>query len=187
MRCAVRVIDAVPGSEYDPGTLLCRAGKGNSVSSHIDASGAVVMVDVSAKAATSRTAVAEGFLRVSPAVLDAIRDNTLKKGDALATARVAGILAVKNTPRTIPLCHDIPISGCGVDLALEEGRIRAVCRVVCHARTGAEMEALSGVSAALLTLYDMAKSLDKDMEIGGVRLLSKSGGASGDIVREPAR
>ncbi len=156
------------------------------MSSHIDESGAVVMVDVSAKSETERTAVAEGFIRVSEAVLAAIRDNSLRKGDALATARVAGIMAVKNTPRTIPLCHDIPVSGCDIGLELGEGRIRATCRVVCRARTGAEMEALSGVSAALLTLYDMAKSLDRDMEIGGVRLLSKSGGASGDIVREPA-
>jgi cyclic pyranopterin phosphate synthase len=145
------------------------------------------MVDVSGKPETARTAVAEGFIRVSEAVLAAVRANALKKGDALATARVAGIMAVKNTSRTIPLCHDIPVSACGIDLALENGRIRATCRVTCAARTGAEMEALSGVSAALLTLYDMAKSIDKDMEIGGVRLLSTSGGASGDITHAPAR
>ncbi len=145
------------------------------------------MVDVSEKSETARTAVAEGRIRVSPAVMDAIRSHSLKKGDALATARVAGIMAVKNASRTIPLCHDIPVSGCDIGLELEEGGIRATCRVVCRARTGAEMEALSGVSAALLTLYDMAKSIDRNMEIGGVRLLSKSGGASGDVICEPAR
>lgn len=156
------------------------------MSSHIDASGSVHMVDVSAKEVTARTAVAEGFLRVSAAVLAAIRANSLKKGDALAVARVAGILAVKNTPGAIPLCHAIPIEGCAIDLELEDVRIRATCRVTCAAKTGAEMEALSGVAAALLTLYDMAKSIDKDMELTGIRLLSKSGGKSGDHVCERA-
>lgn len=141
------------------------------------------MVDISDKAETDRVAVAEGRLVASAAVLAAIRDNGLKKGDALATARVAGFMAVKNTSRTIPLCHDIPITGCEVAFELEDGGIRAVCRVACRARTGAEMEALSGVAAALLTLYDMCKSVDKAMEIRDVRLLAKSGGKSGDYHR----
>ena len=156
------------------------------MSSHIDESGSAVMIDVSGKAVTARTAVAEGFIRMSGAVLEAIRGNTLKKGDALAVARIAGILAVKNTPRAIPLCHSIPIDGCDIALETEDGRIRATCRVACTAKTGAEMEALSGVSAALLTIYDMCKSIDKDMELYGVRLLAKSGGASGCHVRERA-
>lgn len=142
------------------------------------------MVDVSPKNETDRTAIAEGFIRVSDAVLAAIRENNVKKGDALGVARVAGIMAVKNTPRVIPLCHDIPVSGCDIEFTLEEGGIRAVCRVVCHARTGAEMEALSGASTALLTIYDMCKSIDKAMEIGSLRLLRKTGGKSGDYVRQ---
>lgn len=137
------------------------------------------MVDVSAKPETGREAVAEGYILASAPVLEAVRGNSLKKGDALAVARVAGVMAVKNTPRAIPLCHDIPIAGCEIDFEIMADRIRARCRVVCQARTGAEMEALSGVATALLTLYDMGKSLDLGMEIGGVRLLAKSGGKSG--------
>lgn len=141
------------------------------------------MVNISAKEPSSRAASAEGFLVASPAVLAAIRDNSLKKGDALAVARVAGIMAVKNTARTIPLCHDIPVDACDIGFEFVGDHIRAVCRVACRARTGAEMEALHGVAVALLTLYDMAKSIDKGMEIAGVRLLAKSGGKSGDFFR----
>lgn len=153
------------------------------MSSHLDAAGKAFMVDVSAKSETDRSAVAEGYIHVSDAVLTAIRENNVKKGDALGVARVAGILAVKNTPRTIPLCHDIPIAGCDIQFTLEDGRIRAVCSVVCHARTGAEMEALSGVTTALLTIYDMCKSIDKAMAIDNVRLMKKTGGKSGDYTR----
>lgn len=155
------------------------------MSSHLDESGKAFMVDVSGKSETGRTAVAEGYIFVSEPVLAAIRENAVKKGDALGVARVAGILAVKNTPRVIPLCHNIPISGCDIQFTLEEGRIRAVCSVVCHAQTGAEMEALSGVSTALLTIYDMCKSIDNAMEINNIRLLKKTGGKSGDYVRRP--
>lgn len=144
------------------------------------------MIDVSGKPETSRTAVAEGTITVSEAVFAAIRGNALKKGDALAVARVAGIMAAKNVPGTIPLCHHIPLAGCDIAFELGDGKIRATCRVVCHARTGAEMEALSGVSVALLTLYDMCKSIDKGMEMGGIRLLAKDGGASGDYRRPEA-
>lgn len=154
------------------------------MSSHLDEAGKAFMVDVSAKAETGRTAVAEGYIYVSRAVLDAIRENNVKKGDALGVARVAGIMAVKNTPRVIPLCHDIPVSGCDIAFTLEEGRIRAQCSVVCHARTGAEMEALSGAATALLTIYDMCKSIDKAMEISSLRLIRKTGGKSGDYVRD---
>lgn len=154
------------------------------MSSHLDAAGKAVMVDVTAKTETSRTASAEGTLLASEAAVAAIRDNALKKGDALSVARVAGIMAAKNTSRVIPLCHDIPLGSCTIDFELGRGSIRAVCRVACLARTGAEMEALNGVSASLLTLYDMAKSIDRGMEITGIRLLTKTGGKSGDFSRE---
>lgn len=153
------------------------------MSSHLDAAGKAVMVNVTEKAESARTASAEGVLVASPAVLAAIRENGLKKGDALAVARVAGIMAVKNTSRVIPLCHDIPVGACDIGFELGEKEVRATCTVSCLARTGAEMEALNGVTAALLTVYDMAKSIDKGMEITGVRLLSKTGGKSGDYSR----
>lgn len=150
------------------------------MSSHLDDAGKAIMVDVSGKEETGRSALAEGELVASAEAVRAIRDNTLRKGDALAVARVAAIMAVKNTPRVIPLCHDIPVTACDVDFEMGETRVRATCRVACRARTGAEIEALHGVAVALLTLYDMAKSIDKGMEIQGIRLLAKTGGKSGD-------
>lgn len=153
------------------------------MSSHLDASGKAVMVDITEKTETARTAMAEGFLVASEAALAAIRENSLKKGDALSVARVAGIMAAKNTSRVIPLCHDIPLTSCEVTFEFGGDRVRAVCRVACAARTGAEMEALNAVAVALLTLYDMAKSVDKAMEITDIRLLAKTGGTSGDFVR----
>ncbi|MCC8189987.1 MAG: cyclic pyranopterin monophosphate synthase MoaC [Planctomycetes bacterium] len=153
------------------------------MASHIDESGSVIMVDVSAKRETRRTAIAEGRIRMADAALTALRTVSLAKGDALATARIAGIMAVKNTPRAIPLCHAIPITGCDLEITLEDTGVRVTCRVVCRAQTGAEMEALSGVTAALLTLYDMAKALDRGMELHGIRLLAKTGGASGEYHR----
>lgn len=151
------------------------------MSSHLDASGKAVMVDVTGKGETSRTASAEGWLLAGEEVIKAIRDNTLQKGDALAVARIAGIMAAKNTSRTIPLCHDIPLGSCTLEFELRDTGIRAVCSVSCLARTGAEMEALHGVAVSLLTLYDMAKSIDKRMEISDIRLLTKTGGKSGDF------
>lgn len=145
------------------------------------------MVDVSTKEPSNREAVAEGMLFAPAEVIAAIHDNSLKKGDALAVARVAAIMAIKNTSRVIPLCHDIAINGCEVAFSLEEKGIRTTCRVTCRDRTGAEMEALHGVSVALLTLYDMGKSIAKDMEIGAIRLLAKSGGKSGDYRADPER
>lgn len=156
------------------------------MSSHLDASGRAVMIDVTDKAETARTASAEGVLSASEAVVRAIRENTLHKGDALAVARVAGIMAAKNTSRAVPLCHDIPLGSCDIEFELGRETIRVVCRVVCRARTGAEMEALHGVAVALLALYDMAKSVDKGMEITRVRLLTKTGGKSGDFSRPDA-
>lgn len=153
------------------------------MSSHLDPSGKAIMIDVTAKQETARTALAEGFLRATESVVTAIRENSLKKGDALAVARVAGIMAAKNTSRTIPLCHDIPLGSCTIDFELFQDTIRVVCAVRCEAKTGAEMEALHGITISLLTLYDMAKSIDKGMEITDVRLLAKSGGKSGDFQR----
>lgn len=147
---------------------------------HIDEAGAARMVDVSAKDATLREAVAEGFIRMSPPTLAAIADGLVKKGDVLAVARIAGIMAAKRTADLIPLCHPLPLSGVTVDLAPTDGGIRAEARVRTTHQTGVEMEALTAVNVALLTIYDMAKSLDRAMVIEGVRLLAKSGGRSGD-------
>lgn len=147
---------------------------------HLDQTGAARMVDVSGKAVTARIAVAEGRIRMAPGTLAAIRDGGLKKGDALATARIAGIMAAKRTAELIPLCHPLPISKVSLDLALEDGAIAARATVGTTGQTGVEMEALTAVSVALLTLYDMAKALDRGMRIEEIRLLEKRGGRSGD-------
>ena len=149
---------------------------------HFDGAGNAVMVDVTAKAPTSRTAVARGEIRVSPAVLSAIQRGTAAKGDVLGVARVAGILATKRTSELIPLCHPLALSHASVDFRiLEEAcAVEAVCTVKLTGQTGVEMEALTGVSVALLTIYDMCKALDKGMEITGVHLVEKHGGKSGD-------
>lgn len=147
---------------------------------HLDEAGAARMVDVGGKAETERVAVAEGFIAIGPAALEAIRAGTLKKGDALSVARIAGIMAAKRTADLIPLCHPLPLTGVSVDLAVEADGVRATATARTNGRTGVEMEALTAVSAALLTLYDMAKALDRGMAIGPVRLLEKRGGKSGD-------
>jgi cyclic pyranopterin phosphate synthase len=147
---------------------------------HLDPDGAAHMVDVGAKHATQRFAVAEGRIRMRAEALEAIRDGLVKKGDALAVARVAGIMAAKETSRLIPLCHPLPLSAVAVDLRLGEAAVVATATVRTTGPTGVEMEALTAVSVALLTLYDMAKALDRDMTIEGVRLLEKRGGRSGD-------
>ena len=149
---------------------------------HFDGAGNAVMVDVTAKAPTCRTAVARGAIRVSPAVLSAIQRGTAAKGDVLGVARVAGILATKRTSELIPLCHPLSLSHASVDFhILEEAcAVEAVCTVKLTGQTGVEMEALTGVSVALLTIYDMRKALDKGMEITGVHLVEKHGGKSGD-------
>jgi cyclic pyranopterin monophosphate synthase len=147
---------------------------------HIDEDGAARMVDVSAKAETKREAVAEGRILIAPGALEAIRAGSVKKGDVLAVARVAGIMAAKKTAELIPLCHPLPISGVTLDLAIEADGIRATATVTTTYTTGIEMEALTAVSTALLTVYDMAKALDRGMRIEGIRLLSKTGGKSGD-------
>lgn len=147
---------------------------------HLDESGAARMVDVSAKGETARTAVAEGRIRMNAAALTAIRDGAVAKGDVLAVARIAGIMAAKRTSDLVPLCHPLPLAAVRVDLALEDDAVRATADVRTTGRTGVEMEALTAVSVALLAVYDMAKSLDRAMRIEGVRLLAKSGGRSGD-------
>ncbi len=147
---------------------------------HLDDSGAAHMVDVSEKAYTVREAVAEGYIAMSAEALVAIRDGSAKKGDVLATARIAGIMAAKKTAELIPLCHPLMLSKVSVDFQLEDDGIRATALVRLTGQTGVEMEAMTSVSIALLTIYDMGKALDKGMTISGVRLLSKSGGKSGD-------
>ncbi len=153
----------------------------------------VKMIDVGGKAVTVRTAVASGQLVVRPETLDRIRKGDLVKGDALHTARVAGIMAAKRTSEFVPLCHPLPLEGVDVDIKCVDGAearcnaVMVVVRVVTSAKTGVEMEALTAVTAALMTLYDMAKSIDHNMVIGEVKLDAKTGGSSGDYVRPDAR
>ncbi|ASR52132.1 cyclic pyranopterin monophosphate synthase MoaC [Blastomonas fulva] len=149
---------------------------------HLDASGAAHMVDVSAKADTVREAVAEGIISMAPEVIAAIRAGDIKKGDVLGTARIAGIMAAKQTSSLIPLCHPLPISSVSVEFEYTGAGVRVETRVRTSGKTGVEMEALTAASIALLTIYDMAKALDKGMVIGPVRLLAKSGGKSGDWI-----
>lgn len=152
---------------------------------HIDAAGNAVMVDVSGKAETKRRAVATGFISMKPETFAAIAGGAMPKGDVLATARIAGIMATKRTPDLIPLCHPLMIEQCTVDFVLhaEESAIEAICTTLVTGKTGVEMEALTGVSVALLTIYDMCKAMDRDMEIRSIALSEKSGGKSGSYVR----
>ncbi|MEY4575159.1 MAG: hypothetical protein RL251_1281, partial [Pseudomonadota bacterium] len=145
---------------------------------HLGADGAAHMVDVSAKADTAREAVAEGRITMSAEALEAVRAGNIKKGDVLGTARIAGIMAAKKTSELIPLCHPLMLSKIAIAFEFEDHGIRAEARVRLNGPTGVEMEALTAVSVALLTLYDMAKALDKSMVISDIRLLSKTGGKS---------
>lgn len=149
--------------------------------SHIDAAGAARMVDVSAKAETRRSAVAGGRISLNEAAFAAVRDAALAKGDVLAVARIAGIQGAKRTAELIPLCHPLPLAQVTIDFALDEAAraIDVTATALTTGRTGVEMEALTGASIALLTIYDMAKALDRSMRIDAVRLLAKSGGRSG--------
>ncbi len=150
---------------------------------HFDAKGDAVMVDVAAKPVTERIAVAGGCIVMRPETLARIREGQIAKGDVLAVARLAGIMAAKKTGDLIPLCHPIGLDAVSLDFALDEARsavdITATCKV--HGRTGVEMEAMCAVSVAALTIYDMCKAIDRGMRIGEVRLLRKSGGKSGDF------
>lgn len=147
---------------------------------HLDDTGAARMVDIADKPETLREATAEGRISMSTDALAAIRDGTVKKGDVLAVARVAGIMAAKKTSDLIPLCHPIALTSVTVDFTLADDGIMVDINARTTGATGVEMEALTAVSAALLTIYDMAKAIDRSMTIGGIRLLAKSGGRSGD-------
>jgi cyclic pyranopterin monophosphate synthase len=138
------------------------------------------MVDVGAKAATRREALAECLVRMSPATVEAVRTAGLAKGDALAVARVAGIMAAKRTPELIPLCHPLPLTSVEVDFELGQKGVRVLARARVVGQTGVEMEALTAAAVAGLTLIDMVKSVEKGVSIEAVRLLAKSGGRSGD-------
>lgn len=149
--------------------------------SHLDEKGAARMVDVSAKADTERIATAECYVVMEPATLALIQEGGLPKGDVLAVARVAGIMAAKRTSELIPMCHPLPVTGVTVDLEpAGDDRLRIVATVKTTGKTGVEMEALTATSVAGLTVYDMCKAVDKAMRVEGVRLLEKRGGKSGD-------
>lgn len=153
--------------------------------SHADSTGQARMVNVSEKAVTARYARATGSIRMKPETLDAIRRNSLAKGDVLSVAKVAGILAAKRTADLIPLCHSLPLSDIHVDLTLDDVlpgvRCEAIART--NAQTGVEMEAITAVAISLVTIYDMAKAIDRDMSIGDISLQEKSGGRSGSWKR----
>lgn len=149
--------------------------------SHFDAAGKAHMVDVSAKEITSRVAVAEGYIVMSPATLALVEEGRAEKGDVLGTARLAGIMAAKRTSDLIPLCHPLPITKVALELRTDPALpgVRITATVKTTGQTGVEMEALTAVSVAALTVYDMTKAVQKDMEIGGIRLVLKEGGKSG--------
>jgi cyclic pyranopterin monophosphate synthase len=153
--------------------------------SHVDDSGEAKMVDVSAKAETARTARATGVIRMRPETLEAILTAQVKKGDVLGVARIAGVMAAKKTADLIPLCHPLALTHIAVELSPDHSLpgIRAEATVATHGRTGVEMEALTAVSVALLTVYDMAKAVDRGMTISDISLAEKSGGLSGKYSR----
>ena len=153
---------------------------------HFDEKGNAIMVDVSQKNETARTAIACGSIKVSKEIMDAVINHTAKKGDVLGVARVAGIMAVKQTSSLIPMCHTLLITKCSVDFEIEEENlmIKALCMVKVEGKTGVEMEALTGVNVALLTIYDMCKAIDKRMVMTDIHLVEKKGGKSGDFYFE---
>lgn len=153
---------------------------------HFDDSGNAVMVDVSEKDSTRRTAVATGDIYVSQAIMEAILHHEIKKGDVLGIAQIAGIMGAKQTSHLIPLCHPLMISNASVtfDTKPEEGKITATASVRVEGKTGVEMEALTAVTTALLTIYDMCKAIDKNMHLEHIHLIEKHGGKSGDIYYE---
>jgi len=151
---------------------------------HFDDNGNAIMVDVSGKEVTARIAVSKGTIRVNKEIIDAVVNNKVQKGDTLGVARIAGIMAVKQTSSLIPLCHSLAISNCFIDFEVDKLKncIQAVCTVKTSGQTGVEMESLTGVSVALLTIYDMCKAIDKSMAITDIHLVQKSGGKSGDFI-----
>lgn len=150
---------------------------------HFDENGSAVMVDVGSKEVTSRTAVAEGKIRVSKEIINAILSQNVKKGDVLGVARIGGIMAVKKTSEIIPMSHPLFITKASIDFEVneEECYIKAICTAKTEGKTGVEMEALTGVSVALLTIYDMCKAIDKRMIMDDIHLVNKTGGKSGDF------
>jgi cyclic pyranopterin phosphate synthase len=154
--------------------------------SHFNREGQAFMVDVHEKQDTVRTAKAGGSIHMSRECLEAVEEGTAKKGDVLNVARIAGIMGAKKNAELIPLCHNIPLTGCSISFQTdrEKSCIHAFCEVSCEGKTGVEMEALSGVSIALLTIYDMCKAMDKAMKITDIHLLEKKGGKSGHYVCE---
>lgn len=150
---------------------------------HFDEKGNAIMVDVSEKPVTARTAVAEGSIFVNQKVLEAVTNRSVKKGDVLTVAQIAGIMGAKQTSALIPMCHNLLIEKCGVEFQIdrEASKITAKCLVRTQGKTGAEMEALTGVQIALLTIYDMCKAIDKRMCISQVHLVEKTGGKSGEF------
>lgn len=161
-----------------------KSGRKMNKLTHLDDSGNARMVDVGGKAETQRVAIASGRIRMSADALVAIREGDVPKGDVLAAARIAGIMAAKKTAELIPLCHPLVLDAVTVDFAFEEGAVRASAIASLTGRTGVEMEAMTAVSIALLTIYDMAKAIDKGMVIDAVRLIEKRGGKSGTWLAE---
>jgi len=155
--------------------------------SHVDAQGRARMVDVASKPITSREAIATGRVRMKPEVLRLIVTGQIAKGDVLAVARVAGIMAAKKTPELIPLCHPLPITSVSIEFTPHEqqGVLAIEARVKVEGKTGVEMEALTAVSLAALTIYDMCKAVDKSMVVSDICLLKKTGGKSGTYLRRP--
>ncbi|WP_395333007.1 cyclic pyranopterin monophosphate synthase MoaC [Novosphingobium sp. BL-8H] len=146
---------------------------------HIDSDGTARMVDVGAKAETQRLAIASGIITMTADALEAIRAGNAPKGDVLGTARIAGIMAAKKTSELIPMCHPLPLDAVNIDFRFENNGIRAIATASLTGKTGVEMEAITATSVSLLTIYDMAKALDKGMVIGEIRLIEKRGGKSG--------
>ena len=179
----VSLLDFIGTSNLTIG-IVSTAMNTDSQSNHFDDQGNARMVDVTEKPITSRSAVASVTVRMQPATLDQIRAGENKKGDVINVARLAAIGGVKQTPTLIPLCHGIPVESARVEFEFIDARsIECTCTVKTTARTGVEMEALTGCSVAALTIYDMCKSIDRAIEITDLRLLSKSGGQSGDFRR----
>ena len=151
---------------------------------HLDDKGKAHMVDVGDKDETRRRAVASARVRTRPDVIQLVADGAVPKGDVLAVARVAGIMAAKRTPELIPLCHPLSVNSVSVDLTLEHDAVGITATVSCSGRTGVEMEALTAASVAALTVYDMCKAISKDMTIQAIRLVEKTGGKSGAWIRQ---
>jgi cyclic pyranopterin phosphate synthase len=151
---------------------------------HINAEGRAKMVDVGEKAFTDRTAIARGEILMQPETIEKIRQGAMKKGDVIGVAQIAGITGAKKTWELIPMCHNIFISGCDMDFTVKEDRVEITATLSTNGQTGIEMEALTAVSLAALTIYDMCKAVDKTMKIQNIRLLKKTGGRSGEWILE---